>query len=192
MDLTEYFTGFTPKPIGKKSLYAVFVPIISVGGIPSLLYQVRSRSLRRQPSEICFPGGGMEADETPVQAALRELQEEMGVTPSVVYGQTNFLVQRTGNIIYPVLGELDEKAEFYLSPDEVSEIFTVPISHLKEQKEEYSVRITPQAEFSKEVLGLSQEYEFRQGKETFGVYRYENRIIWGITGSITREILSIM
>lgn len=192
MELQDYLQGFRPKPIGGKSSYAVFVPIVEVDSVPSLLYEIRSSSMRRQPSEICFPGGRMDQGESPCETAVRELEEEIGVSPWEVYGQIDYLVQRTGQIIYPVLGRLGSDLSYTLSKEEVSEVFTVPISHLLTQKEEYFLDIVPKPSFSKDVLGLGQEYPFRRGRESFAVYRYEGRIIWGITGSITREVLSVL
>lgn len=192
MRIEDYFQGFQPKPMGDKSAYSVFVPMVEVEGVPSLLYEIRSPSMRRQPSEICFPGGRMEQGESPCETAVRELEEEIGVSPSVVYGQTHYLVQRSGQIIYPVLGRLPSGLSYTLCPDEVSQVFTVPISHMLQQKEEYFVDVTAKPAFPKEVLGLEKEYVFRGGRDSFPVYRYENHVIWGITGSITKEILSIL
>lgn len=192
MEIQDYLQGYQPKPIGGKSSYGVFVPLVEVDGVPSLLYEIRSSSMRRQPSEICFPGGRMDEGESPCETAVRELEEEIGVSPWEVYGQTNYLVQRSGQIIYPVLGRLQSGLSYTLSPEEVSQVFTVPISHLLQQKEEYFVEVIAKPTFSKEVLGLGKEYPFRGGRDSFAVYRYQEHIIWGITGTITREVLSLL
>ena len=56
--------------------YAVLVPLAQGPKGPSLLYEVRAKTLRRQPGEVCFPGGRLEKGERPEQCALRELEEE--------------------------------------------------------------------------------------------------------------------
>lgn len=190
--LEAFSQGFPRKPMNCTAEYAVFVPFMEKEGDVFLLYQVRSKTMRRQPSEICFPGGRMEQGETATQAAVRELQEELGISPLKIYGETDFLVQRTGAVIYPVMGLISPDSTMTLCNKEVDSVFTVPVSHLLSQKEEYSVLLQPIPQFQKEDLSLKEEYPFRCGEETFGVYRVGEHIIWGITGSITRYILSLL
>lgn len=56
---------------------AVLVPLIQKGGEYHVVFEVRAGSLKTQPGEICFPGGAVERDETPKQAAIREAMEEL-------------------------------------------------------------------------------------------------------------------
>lgn len=50
----------TPGLMDAKRAYAVLVPLVEKGGELFLLYEVRAKALRRQPGEVCFPGGRME------------------------------------------------------------------------------------------------------------------------------------
>ena len=50
---------------------AVLVPLIKQKGEYQVLFEVRSANLNRQPGEICFPGGRIEAGETPLAAAVQ-------------------------------------------------------------------------------------------------------------------------
>ena len=59
--------------------YSVLVPLVEREGGLSLLYEVRAGSLRRQPGEVCFPGGRLEGAESPEECALRETWEELGI-----------------------------------------------------------------------------------------------------------------
>ncbi|KAF8909340.1 NUDIX hydrolase domain-like protein, partial [Gymnopilus junonius] len=64
---------------------AVLIPFCNVGGEPSILLEVRAKSLRSHSGEISFPGGRVdESDRSFVHAALRETQEELGIDPSCV------------------------------------------------------------------------------------------------------------
>ena len=60
--------------------YAVLVPFVTTEEGKALLLEVRSQ-LVKQPGEICFPGGRVEAGETPVETAVRETCEELGLKP---------------------------------------------------------------------------------------------------------------
>ena len=58
---------------------AVVVPLLEMHGEPAVLFQVRSSQMAWQPGDICFPGGRVQLDETPCQAARREMAEELGI-----------------------------------------------------------------------------------------------------------------
>ena len=64
--------------------FAVILPVVDFGSDsggkgPEILYEVRAKDLDRQPGEVCFPGGQIEEGETPLEAALRETEEELGI-----------------------------------------------------------------------------------------------------------------
>ena len=104
--------------------YAVLVPMVEeTDGSLSLLYEVRAGTLRRQPGEVCFPGGRIEGDETSDQCALRETFEELAIPAEEVQllGPLDFLVHRAGFIMYPVLGKVSRAgaAQMRPSPAEV-------------------------------------------------------------------------
>ena len=195
---SEFLTGRTPGLLEAKRNFAVLVPLVRGKDGYSLLYEVRARKMRRQPGEVCFPGGKMERDETPVMAALRETEEELGLKPGSVrvLGQLDFLAPRGNSILYPVLGLVEEEAleRLTLNPAEVEETFRVPLDRLlTAQPEEYSYRLIPEMDedFPYELLGISSDYHWQIGKESGPIYPWEGKIIWGMTARITRYFLEL-
>ena len=65
--------------IGKRKEYAVLVPLIEKDGEAALLLEVRSKDIR-QPGDVCFPGGRVEEGESFQETALRETEEEIGIS----------------------------------------------------------------------------------------------------------------
>ena len=79
-----------PRPVGWNARRdcAVVIPIIREQGQYAVLFERRAGNLKIQPGEICFPGGSMEPGESPWEAALRELSEELLIQPD----QAEFLM----------------------------------------------------------------------------------------------------
>nr|WP_288662874.1 LysR substrate-binding domain-containing protein [uncultured Anaerostipes sp.] len=109
----------------KDKVSAVMIPLIKKNDGYHILFEVRSNKLSQQPGEICFPGGRREADETSMEAAIRETCEELLVSKSDIelYGPLDYFLSPAGLRIDPYLGELVNYDGQY-SNDEVSEIFT--------------------------------------------------------------------
>ena len=179
--------------------YAVLVPLAQGPKGPSLLYEVRAKTLRRQPGEVCFPGGRLEKGESPEQCALRELEEELAIPPAAVQvlGRLDFIAHRANFIMYPILGWVEDWGISRLSPSpaEVEETFFVPLSHLKQNPPlEYTYQLmpTPAENFPYDVIGIPRDYKWQPGGENVPVYPWEGRAIWGLTGRITRHLLQLL
>ncbi|MFR1973376.1 MAG: NUDIX hydrolase [Oscillospiraceae bacterium] len=114
MDLSSLrraYTGHVPDLMGARGGSAVLVPLVDTADGPSLLYEIRSATVR-QPNEVCFPGGKTESGETAVQCALRETWEELSIPPEAVevIGEMDFLHIRSNCLLRPVLGRVDGAA----------------------------------------------------------------------------------
>ena len=69
----------TPDVLDTKHRSAVLVPLVEQDGRLFLLYEQRAATLRRQPNEVCFPGGRLDGEESPLDCALRETWEELHI-----------------------------------------------------------------------------------------------------------------
>ena len=197
--LSRLLEGRTPGLMDATGRYAVLVPLVEREDGWYLLYEVRARSMRRQPGEVCFPGGRMEGAESPEACALRETEEELSIPSSAVriLGRLDFIAHRANFIMYPILALVDAQAveHMTLNPGEVDETFLVPVRHLLETEPlEYSYQLIPQpAEgFPYELIGIPRDYRWQPGGENVPVYPWEGHAIWGLTGRITRHLVALL
>ncbi len=112
---------------------AVLVPIVEREAGLTVLFTLRAPHLLNHAGQISFPGGRMEpGDGTPRETALRETEEEIGLTRDriEIIGQLEDYVTRTGFRITPIVAVV--KPPFALRPDpvEVAEVFEVPLDFL--------------------------------------------------------------
>jgi len=112
---------------------AVLVPIVDrTSGLTVLLTQ-RASHLRRHGGQISFPGGRLEpGDSGPVDAALRETEEEIGLEPRYVQ-PIGFLRDHlviSGYRVTPVVAYVTPAFDLRLDPREVEGTFEVPLRHL--------------------------------------------------------------
>lgn len=93
----------------------------------------RTEALRQHAGQVSFPGGRIEADDAdPVAAALREAQEEIGLSPpqATPWGYLDPLSTITGYRVLPVVAGIDPAFVARPDPDEVAEVFEVPLDYL--------------------------------------------------------------
>ena len=83
--MKDYFSHRELGIQGAVGEYAILVPPGPVGGKLCLLFETRAETLvGHQPGEVCFPGGRREAGEKPVDTALRETWEEIGIPAEAI------------------------------------------------------------------------------------------------------------
>ena len=183
------------RPVGTVDWYKFFsvtIPLIETEEGLSMVFEVRAAGLKTQPGDICFPGGRMEEGETALQCALRELIEETGISPSDlrVLGQFDTLHEFSGHTLYTFAVSLAPQAlqKARLNQEEVAELFTVPLKFFRENTAEiYDIDVVSDvSDFPYDKTGISPDYKWRKGKNLLPLYRYEDKIIWGITARIVK------
>lgn len=101
----------------------------------TVLFTERAAHLRDHAGQISFPGGRLAERETPVDAALREAYEEIGLRPGdvEVLGALDDLLTGTGFAITPIVGYVGTRT-FVAQPDpaEVASVFEVPLEFVLE------------------------------------------------------------
>lgn len=112
---------------------SVLFPIVLRASGPSVLLTQRTEHLRDHPGQISFPGGRVEpSDASPADTALREAQEEIGLSARHVeiLGYLPEYRTGTGFRVTPVVAIVKPPFELRPDPGEVAEIFEVPFSFL--------------------------------------------------------------
>ena len=126
------------------------------GSEPRLILTVRTAHLQAHGGQVAFPGGRRDpGDADAVATALRESQEEIGLDPAAVtpLGFLDCFETISGFCVTPVVARIAEHAPLLPAPDEVAELFEVPLSFLLEPGNvrhyvmEYRGRERPMVEF---------------------------------------------
>lgn len=190
----------TPSILGKENFakYAILLPLVRKEDGVHVLFEVRSLELRRQPGEICFPGGRIDLnDKDEKSAAIRETTEELGIENDEISGvfPLDVLLSPFGMILYPYAGFIENFDNIQANPAEVGEIFTVPLSYFLENKPKIyyvDLKPEPQENFPLDLIvgGANYRWQKKQMDEFF--YLYENRVIWGLTAKILAHFVEIL
>jgi 8-oxo-dGTP pyrophosphatase MutT (NUDIX family) len=155
---------------------AVLVPLV-LHADPTVLLTLRSARLASHAGQVAFPGGRIEAGETPEQAALREASEEVGLDPAMpeILGRLPTLLTGTGYLVTPVVALLRPPFALRNEPGEVEEAFEYPLAQL----------LDPAAPERR-------SQEFRGRMREFWVWPHERHYIWGATASMLVTLSAVL
>jgi 8-oxo-dGTP pyrophosphatase MutT (NUDIX family) len=101
-------------------------------GGPAIFLTRRAPRMRAHAGQFALPGGRLDAGEDAVDAALRELSEEVGAIAgrSAVLGILDDYPTRSGYVITPVVVRLDAGQRLTPNPTEVAELHRIPLADL--------------------------------------------------------------
>jgi 8-oxo-dGTP pyrophosphatase MutT (NUDIX family) len=141
---------------------------------PTVLLTRRTGDLSNHAGQIAFPGGKIDPhDETPLDAAMREAHEEVGLDRRLIdpIGYLDLYLTFSGFRILPALARIAPTYALELNRAEVADAFEVPLEFL----------MTPanHQRHSREMRGVTRQYY---------AMPFGERYIWGVTAGILRNL----
>lgn len=117
-------------PPGERHAAALVLVYPGAAG-PSIPLTVRQASLPHHGGQVSLPGGQIDPGEPPLDAALRETYEEIGLAPGAVQiigALSSFWVIVSGFVVFPFVGIVDRAPTFALATREVAELIELPLT----------------------------------------------------------------
>lgn len=145
---------------------------------PRLVLTVRTDHLQSHAGQVAFPGGRTDPDDgDALTTALRESEEEIGLDRSLVtpLGYLDRFETISGFCVTPVVARIASHAQLYPSPDEVAEVFEVPLDFLLEP-----------ANLRRYMM------DFRGHRREMVEFVHGGHRIWGATASMLMNLLQRM
>ncbi|MBK8731248.1 MAG: CoA pyrophosphatase [Tetrasphaera sp.] len=140
-----WFREFAPPPgtLRRSAVLVLFAPR-GPGGEEAVVLTERAHTLRSHPGQVSFPGGTIDpTDRGPVAAALREAEEEVGITPAsvdVVTTIPELYLRPSSNAVTPVVGWWPTPGTVRaVDPAEVARAALVPVSELVDPANRFMV-----------------------------------------------------
>jgi 8-oxo-dGTP pyrophosphatase MutT (NUDIX family) len=152
---------------------AVLVPVVARAE-PTVLLTLRTPELTSHSGQVAFPGGKIDpTDETPLAAALREAEEEIGLDATFIdpIGYLDLYLTFSGYRILPLVAHVDPRYALTINPSEVADAFEVPLEFL----------MTPgnHQRHKRDWKGIERHYY---------AMPFGERYIWGVTAGILRNL----
>ena len=165
---------------GKLRRAAVLVPLVRRGSGLTVLLTQRTDHLASHAGQVSFPGGRAEEfDSSPIETALRETEEEIGLHRRhiEILGVLPDYVTGSAYRVTPVVGLVTPPFELAADPNEVAEIFEVPLAFLMDGMHHQR---------------MSFELPEGAGRRSFYAMPYERFFIWGATAGMLRNLFHFL
>jgi 8-oxo-dGTP pyrophosphatase MutT (NUDIX family) len=156
---------------------AVLLPLMYFDHEWHILYTRRTDRVESHKGQVSFPGGACdEGETTPEQTALREADEEIGVSPAdvQVLGRLSRMVTISNFRVSPIVGVIPFPYAFKVAGVEVARVFTIPLLWLANR---------------------NNYWEFSLGSEDRSViayHPYDGELLWGATARMTVNFLKTL
>lgn len=185
-----------PKEIGSYKRNSVMILLYEENDEIYLILEKRALNLRHQPGDICMPGGKIEKGETPIEAAIRETVEELGIDKEdlEVYSAMDYLITPFSVIMYPFVAKIKELKDTY-SKDEVDSLIKVPLTFLLENEPIYhegELIVDRGEDFPYDLIRGGEGYKFSKCMYETYFYIWEDEVVWGHTARIIYEFIKIL
>lgn len=195
----QSLSGRQAKILGHEDYFesAVILPLVEKDDKYWILFQKRADNIH-QPGEISFPGGKIEPEDSdPQAAAVRETCEEIGLNPEniKVIAPLDIMVSPLNTIVYPFLGEIINSDLIQANPDEVAELFYVPLEFFLNCDPLYkpiALSMSAPDDFPFDMIPQGKAYPFLKGIWPQFFYVWEDRVIWGLTARILTHFLRLL
>ncbi|KAG0215365.1 nudix (nucleoside diphosphate linked moiety X)-type motif 8 [Mortierella sp. GBA30] len=178
---SHHFDYCQDKPLREA---AVLMPLCVVKGVPSVLFTVRSSKMRNHRGECSFPGGKRDpTDESCLATALREMEEEVFISPKNVeiLGDYASMPNKDCTMrVQPYVGfirtPIEDISTVRFNRDEVQKVFTIPIEHLLDPRNRKNL------------------VRFRDSKYMYPIWHVDEAdcTVWGLTAFILDGVLRRM
>ncbi len=152
---------------------AVLLPIVDRPGGLRVLLTLRAADLRAHSGQVAFPGGKIDAGETPREAALREAYEEIGLEERFVeaLGWLDPYFTGTGFRVAPLVALVEPSFQLTINKLEVDEVFETPFAFLMDAANH-----------------RLEEREWRGRRRRYYAMPHQGQYIWGATAGILRNL----
>lgn len=196
-DINSKFKNYTPYINGSENYKraSVTIPLVKHNDSLYILFEIRANTLKTQPNEVCFPGGKIENDESPLKTAIRETFEEIGIPENniKVISPLDLFISPFNIIVHPYLVFIEDISMLNINKDEVEKIFLVPLDYLLNHTPKLfvnNINVIPHNEFPYDIIPQKENYKFNTGKYETLFYIYKDYVIWGLTAKILYNFIN--